>query len=129
MIIILLLVLILPLTGQDYVWPIKGAECGDGIISRPQQYVGNDLNFDQLFISAPMGAEVISPVNGTIAAIEIYRRNSFFSGKYFSYEGKSINERILEVAETDSDMDISDLNGFIVIRTNSGERVSIGGIR
>lgn len=129
MIIILLLVLMLPLTGQDYVWPIKGTECGDGIISRPQQYVGNDLNFDQLFISAPMGAEVISPVNGTIAAIEIYRRNSFFSGKYFSYENKSINARIQEIAETDSDIDISDLNGFIVIRTDSGERVSIGGIR
>ena len=47
-------------------WPIKGTDAGNNIISRPQHYVDRELNFDELFIAADEGIEVISPSDGTI---------------------------------------------------------------
>ncbi len=33
-------------------WPIAGAEAGEGIIYKPQQYLDDELIFGELFISA-----------------------------------------------------------------------------
>ena len=52
----------------QFLWPIKGTDAGSNIISRPQHYVDNELNFDDLFIAADEGVEVISP-SDVIAAL------------------------------------------------------------
>ena len=41
---------------ERWQWPIAGAEAGDSIIYKPQTYIGEELNFYDLFIAAPFDA-------------------------------------------------------------------------
>ena len=52
-------------------WPIPGAQAGEGIIGRPQQYIDGGLNYDSLFISAPEGTDVICPEDGVISRFSV----------------------------------------------------------
>ena len=65
--ILAVLVLSIP-TYAQLLWPIKGADAGSNIISRPQHYVDRELNFDELFIAADEGTEILSPSDGTIVS-------------------------------------------------------------
>lgn len=57
--------------GQDskWLWPVKGAAAGDKILFRPQDYIGEELNFGELFVGAKEGAEIVAPVDGVISQI------------------------------------------------------------
>ena len=46
---------------SNYLWPIKGAEAGENIICAPQGYIGDEFNFDYLFIGAEEGTTVLAP--------------------------------------------------------------------
>ena len=46
---------------ERWQWPIAGAEAGDSIIYKPQTYIGEELNFYDLFIAAPFDAVVVAP--------------------------------------------------------------------
>ena len=37
--------------GEAWLWPVVGAEAGDGIIYKPQTYIDKQLNFADLFIA------------------------------------------------------------------------------
>lgn len=52
--------------GGIWLWPVAGAEAGDGILYKPQTYIGQQLNFSDLFITAPLDAEVVAPVDGRV---------------------------------------------------------------
>jgi hypothetical protein len=60
--------------GQEkYLWPIPGKQAGDGILYRPQDYIGvadgvtqTELNFGGLIITSPVGTPVLCPVDGKI---------------------------------------------------------------
>jgi len=45
-----LLCLSLVAQAQSLTWPVAGKSAGEDIIVKPQGYVGDKLNFDQLFI-------------------------------------------------------------------------------
>ena len=32
-----------------WLWPIKGQQAGEGILYRPQDYIGDEFNFDNLW--------------------------------------------------------------------------------
>lgn len=51
---------------SNYLWPIKGAEAGENIICAPQGYIGDEFNFDYLFIGAEEGTTVLAPTGGVI---------------------------------------------------------------
>ena len=63
--ILAVLLLTLP-TYAQLLWPVKGADAGSNIISRPQHYVDRELNFDELFIAVDEGTDVLSPSDGTV---------------------------------------------------------------
>ena len=54
--------------GQDenLLWPLKGKDAGENILYRPQEYVGSELNFDNLFIGGAFGDTVVAPADGII---------------------------------------------------------------
>lgn len=58
----------LTILGQDTiaVWPISGKKAGENILYKPQDYIGTEKSLGDLFISAPEGSPVLSPVDGTI---------------------------------------------------------------
>ena len=77
-------------------WPIKGADAGSNIISRPQHYVDRELNFDELFIAADEGIEVISPSDGTIVSFGINYLHNLSTSTSYSVES-TFDQAILEV--------------------------------
>lgn len=61
-------------------WPIKGAQPGENIISKPGQYINGEHNYADLFIRANKGDVVTAPEGGTICSYAyIYRESLVFS--------------------------------------------------
>ena len=67
--------------GEAWLWPVVGAEAGDGIIYKPQTYIDKQLNFADLFIAAPLDAEVVAPVDGKVTSIGIGYLESMTSSR------------------------------------------------
>ena len=71
---------------EPWLWPICGQKTGEGIISKPQQYIDKELNFNDLFIEAKEGAPVILTEKGErvrsksekILADYFYRNNILY---------------------------------------------------
>lgn len=51
-----------------YQWPIEGKNTGEGILYRPQDYIDKELNFGNLYITAELGNNIVSPCDGTVTA-------------------------------------------------------------
>ncbi|MEG2336743.1 MAG: hypothetical protein RSC04_03265, partial [Bacteroidales bacterium] len=51
---------------HDFLWPIKGQKPGENILYKPQDYIGRELNFENLIIHAQEGSSVQSPVDGKV---------------------------------------------------------------
>ena len=49
-----------------WLWPVKGQQAGEGILYRPQDYIGDEFNFDNLFLSAPEGTQVLCPADAVV---------------------------------------------------------------
>lgn len=119
----------LPSYGQ-LLWPIKGADAGSNIISRPQHYVDGELNFDELFIAVDEGVEVISPSDGTIVSLGINYLHSLIRATSYSVEG-TFDDAILEVkAKADlSKINPKYMSGQVGIRLSDGRKIYISGLR
>lgn len=111
-------------------WPVKGANAGSNIISRPQHYVDGELNFDEIFIAADEGVEVVSPSDGTVVSFGINYLHSLNTSTSYSVES-TFDEAILEVtAEADlSKINPKYLSGQVGIRLSDGRNIYIGGLR
>ena len=127
--ILTILVLSLPSYAQ-LLWPIKGANAGSNIISRPQHYVDGELNFDEIFIAADEGVEVVSPSDGTVVSFGINYLHSLNTSTSYSVES-TFDEAILEVtAEADlSKINPKYLSGQVGIRLSDGRKIYISGLR
>ena len=53
-----------------WLWPIEGQKAGEGILYRPQDYIGEEFNFGDLFATAPEGTQVLCPED---AVVENYK--------------------------------------------------------
>ena len=117
-------------TYAQLLWPVKGADAGSNIISRPQHYVDGELNFDELFIAVDEGTEVLSPSDGTVVSFWICYFNSLNTSTSYSVE-RTFDEAILEVtAEADlSKINPKYLSGQVGIRLSDGRKIYIGGLR
>lgn len=111
-------------------WPVKGTDAGSNIISRPQHYVDGELNFDEIFIAADEGAEVVSPSDGTVVSFWISYLHSLNTSTSYSVES-TFDEAILEVtAEADlSKINPQYLSGQVGIRLSDGRKIYISGLR
>ena len=58
-----------PTSTSYYQWPIEGAKAGEGTLYRPQDYIGNEHNFEKLIIGAKPGTNVVSPCDGVITHV------------------------------------------------------------
>ena len=127
--ILAVLVLSLPSYAQ-LLWPVKGADAGSNIISRPQHYVEGELNFDELFIAVDEGTEVLAPSDGTVVSFGINYLHSLNTSTSYSVEG-TFDEAILSVtAEADlSKITPKYLSGQVGIRLSDGRKIYISGLR
>ena len=51
---------------NNWLWPVKGQKAGQGILFRPQDKIGDELNFENLFVTAPEGMEILCPDDAVV---------------------------------------------------------------
>ena len=73
----LLVTVSVSLSAEDiWLWPIEGKKAGEDILYRPQDNIGEEFNFDNLFIAAPEGTRVLCPAD---AVVGFYTLNYHFT--------------------------------------------------
>ena len=114
---------------EVFLWPIAGAQAGDGIIARPQQYVGGQLNFGNLYIGAEYGTPVLAPADGTIDRPCVSVRWQTGMMSYRTDENLTWNGQIASVVEG-GDYDVPDrcVTMGLAIRLPNGNKVWISGL-
>ena len=114
-----------------WLWPVAGAEAGDGILYKPQTYIGQQLNFSDLFIAAPLDAEVVAPVDGRVTSISLGYLESLTSSRGGSVDfDKDLDEAAKEFAEGGGPRYKSKyVSHFIGLRTDDGRTLYIAGIK
>ena len=132
---LLLLGSVLTLTAQTagniYQWPIEGAKAGEGILYRPQDYIGDEYNFDKLIIGAKPGTNVVSPCDGVITYVTMVYYLSL--NKSFSNNGwKGKFEDIIKHNKGSMAKRMQDakyLSYRYFIKSNDGRTIYISGLR
>ena len=138
-IIALLLISNFAIGQENYLWPIPGKQAGEGILYRPQDYIGvadgvtqAELNFGDLIIAAPLGTPVLCPVDGKIHSALLGYRNSWscslisFAQQTGNYEQDSL--LFLEWDNMTQEK-IHNTTLWVGIKTADGKTVWIDGIR
>jgi hypothetical protein len=131
---------------QEYLWPIKRDNTSEGIISvkskeldilyRPDEYIDKEHNFSTLFLTAPEGTTIVSPVDGTIIFCSYGYFNSICSvcsfggfSEDFEQDKKNILEYIASGKHPIKKLDVKYLSLGIYIQTADGRKVDISGLR
>ena len=132
---LLLLGSVLTLTAQTarniYQWPIEGAKAGEGILYRPQDYIGDEYNFDKLIIGAKPGTNVVSPCDGVITHVTMkYYLSLNISFSNNSWKGK-FEDIIAQNKESMAKkmQDAKYLSYMYFIKSNDGRTICISGLR
>lgn len=118
---------------QDlWLWPVKGQEAGEGIVSRPQQYIDGELNFNDLFVSAPEGTEVISPVDGILDWFSVGFNQSLSYCTSYNFSGDNFDAAFRELEEAGAfsniPVPVKYVNGSVAIRLQDGRKLHVGGL-
>ena len=124
---------------DNYLWPIPGKQAGEGILYRPQDYIGvadaqtqAELNFGDLIVGALLGTPVLCPVDGKIHSALLGYRNSWscslicFAQQTGNYEQDSL--LFLEWDNMTQEK-IHNTTLWVGIKTADGKTVWIDGIR
>ena len=124
---------------ENYLWPIPGKQAGEGILYRPQDYIGvadgitqAELNFGGLIITAPLGTPVLCPVDGKIHSALLGYRNSWNCSLIcFAQQTGNFEQDSLLFLEWDkmTQEKIHNTCLFVGIQTTDGKTVWIDGIR
>ena len=132
---LLLLGSVLTLTAQTagniYQWPIEDAKAGEGTLYRPQDYIGDEHNFDKLIIGAKPGTNVVSPCDGVITHVTmVYYLSLNKSFSNHSWKGK-FEDIIAQNRESMAKkmQDAKYLSYMYFIKSNDGKTICISGLR
>jgi hypothetical protein len=111
----------------EWLWPVQGEKAGEDILYRPQDYIGRELNFDNLIIGGQEGTPVICPAEGTVAYFNLCYNSTLTSGATFSGTGSCrdmINQNKDETAKKFGNPKY--LCFEIIINTTSGHLNIVG---
>lgn len=117
--------------GEPWQWPVAGAEVGDNIIYKPQTYIGEELNFDNLFIAAPLDAVVVAPDDCVVTSVGWNYSPSLSSAMGSGIEsGEDFDARAKDMAESmGRGADPKYVNHLIGLRVADGRTIYIKGLR
>ncbi len=90
----------LSLAAEDvWLWPIEGRKAGEGILYRPQDRIGEEFNFDNLFIAAPEGTRVLCPADAVVGFYCLNYHFTLTSSSSFGAPDKPFDEVVSEGKE------------------------------
>ncbi|MCP4572232.1 MAG: hypothetical protein GY838_07745 [bacterium] len=75
-------------TTDPYLWLIEGTRPGEGVIAKPQDYIQDEFNFANLFVTAEEGAVVVAPCDAEIKSEGYMYRPALLSMQSFGYRGE-----------------------------------------
>ena len=105
-------------------WPIAGKSAGENILSQPQTYIGEELNFDDLFIGAEPGAIVLCPSDGIIISVGASYKQSLTHMLSTRYQDKlSLSENVLASRQEDGML----FSGSLSLRMADGSKLHLHG--
>ena len=118
---------------DNFLWPIQGKEAGEDILYRPQEYIGSDQNFANLYIGAPLGTVVVAPADGTV---------TFFGVGYQPSIGQIVMDRpdgteptfdamiaAFQKEEKDISVPPQYVCGVLILRLADGRKLEFSGLR
>lgn len=120
-----------PTSTSYYQWPIEGAKAGEGILYRPQDYIGDEHNFDKLIIGAKPGTNVVSPCDGVITHIAM----TYYLSLNKSFSNSSWKGKFEDIIEQNKEsmakrmQDAKYLSYKYFIKSNDGRTIHISGLR
>lgn len=114
-----------------YQWPIEGKNTGEGILYRPQDYIDKELNFGNLYITAELGNNIVSPCDGTVTAFylvyypSLHNSTSFGNGNGMTLDNldDGVKHKLKERGEN-----AKFLSYMIQIKSKDGKQVVINGL-
>lgn len=113
-------------------WPVKGKAAGEDIIYRPQEYIGRELNFGDLYIGTAFGDTIIAPADGTVISYGILIKTSINSMSTVGCRAESPTlDAFLEDArkpENSYSVPKKYVTGYVSIRIDDGSTINIIGI-
>lgn len=115
---------------ERWQWPIAGAEAGDSIIYKPQTYIGEELNFYDLFIAAPFDAVVVAPDDCVVTSVGWSYSLSLSSSTGSSIEaGEDFDTRAKDMADgIGQGVDPKYVNHSIGLKVADGRTIHISGL-
>ena len=82
-----------------WLWPVKGQKAGQGILYRPQDKIGDELNFGNVFITAPEGTEIICPDDAVVEDYDYDYSFSLYTSSSFGSHDNPYDKVIAEHQE------------------------------
>ncbi len=113
---------------QSYLWPIQDGKAGENILFAPQTYIAGELNFGSLFISAPEGAIVLSPVDGTVSSVSLFYSESLTYLMTYSIESSYNESHAKQMGKLGKSKDPKYLTGSLTIQCSDGNQIHISGL-
>lgn len=113
---------------QELRWPVSGKSAGENIAAQPQNYIGDEFNFGNLFIACSEGDVIVSPADGEVTVFIPSYQLRLTSGMSFGLDGKSSFDEWIKDANI-SGIDPTYVNMLVFIKTNMGYTVQIDGIK
>lgn len=116
---LILALISLSVSAQDYLWVVEGKTAGEDMVSVPQSYIGDELNFGGLYITAPRGTRILSPVDGTINSVSMgYSHSLTYSVNYGFDSSKTFDENWERINSEVKDINTKYLKGTVGITPN-----------
>jgi hypothetical protein len=114
--------------GASYLWPVQNVPPGENILYQPQDYIGEETNFDRLIITAAKGSVVQSPVDGEIIFYRYTYYNKLNASTTFHFNPANFEEDS-KIMEKESIDDLKFLSATIGIKIDEENMLHISGIR
>lgn len=115
----------------EWQWVIEGEPAGTNILYRPQQHIGDELDFDRLFIGAPEGTAVVAPADGIVEYVSV---SYLYSLTYIVGSGvgekNDMQSAIDELASNGRNgrIDPKYVSADITIRLDDGRKIHVAGL-
>lgn len=114
---------------ENYLWPVEGKNAGENILYCPQDYVDGEHNFDNLFIAAENGTNIVCPCDGIILGFGYSCRMSINISKSYHVEGtlKAVADSCRKDMAKNG-IDAKFLAASVYIQAIDGRKIKIEGL-
>lgn len=113
---------------ENYLWPVEGKKAGEGILYKPQSYIGKELNANNLIVAAPLKTNILAPVGGTVTMFSYVSRSALNYSTMYGKTPTDFHQDSLYFAESGVS-DVQFLNLTVGIQTGEGTTVYLEGLR